>query len=373
MSEKRNSILTIAVLVSVILIFTVVDLFQEDRIFSETENRILTARPELTKEAVLNGSFAEAYENYVTDQFVSRDKWITVKSRLDLLLGKSKINGVYFGEDGYLFEEHKPGDFTEEQMEKKLALLEELVQRWRVRVMLVPTADNVITDKLPENAPYYDETELLARVKEMVGTYNYVDVAGALAEHSDEEIYYRTDHHWTSLGAYYGYREWVDTAGVIPLMRDPDARETVTDEFLGTPHSRVNLSMPAEKIQYYPQTAVNPVEVTYDFGRTETSLYSPKFLDTKNKYGYFLDDNHAFVEIHTSRCNGRKLFVIKDSYANSVIPMLTPHYEDIYVVDPRYFNGRLFDFMEQFGDRNDLEVLVLYNCAQFMEDFRYNR
>lgn len=229
----------------------------------------------------------------------------------------------------------------------------------------------MITDKLPENAPYYDETELLARVRELVGEYHYIDVYGALKEHSEEEIYYRTDHHWTSLAAYYGYVEWAETVHVYPMIRDPESRKTVTEDFLGTLHSRVDLDMEADKIDFFPQTDNKPVDITFDFGRTANSFYEPKHLETKNKYGYFLDDNHAFVEIHTSRRNGRKLFVLKDSYANSVIPLLAQHYEYVYVVDPRYFNGKLFDFMEQYGDRNDMDVLVLYNCIHFLEDFNY--
>lgn len=371
MNEKRNAILTIAVICAVILVLSVVDVLQPDRLYSETENRILAAKPELSKEAVLDGSFAEDYEAYVSDQFVSRDRWITVKTRLDRLMQKSSSNGVYFGKDGYLIEEHKPEDYTTEQMEEKLALLKALADNWNIRVMLVPTADNIITDKLPDNAPYYDETELLAKVEELVGTYRYIDVYGALKEHSDEEIYYRTDHHWTSMGAYYGYVEWAETAHVYPLLRDPENRETVTEDFLGTLHSKINLSMPTEEIQYFPETEKYPVQLTYDFGRTASSFYEPKHLNTKNKYGYFMDDNHALVEIHTGRHNGRKLFVLKDSYANSVIPMIAQHYEYVYVVDPRYFNGKLFDFMEQYGDRYDMDVLVLYNCIHFLEDFKY--
>lgn len=373
MSEKQNSILTIIVIFSIILVFTVADFIQGDRLYSEKENRVLAAKPKFSKETLWDGSFAKDYEKYVSDQFVRRDKWIAVKTRLDILMQKSNIKGVYLGKDGYLIEQHRPENYTEEQIEEKLELLKALDDRWNLRVMLVPTADNIITDKLPENAPYYDETELLARVRGLVGKYHYIDVYGALKEHVDEELYYRTDHHWTSLAAYYGYVEWAETVHVYPLIRDPENRKTVTEDFLGTLHSRVDLEMEADKIEFFPQTDNKPVDITFDFGRTAYSFYEPKHLETKNKYGYFLDDNHAFVEIHTSRRNGRKLFVLKDSYANSVIPMLAQHYEYVYVVDPRYFNGKLFDFMEQYGDKNEMDVLVLYNCIHFLEDFNYIR
>ena len=370
MSEKRNAIFTSGVIIFIILFFTVADFVTPDRLFSESENRILASKPEFSGEALQQGTYTEDYETYVTDQFVGRDKWIAVKTYMDILLQKKDINGVYLAEDNYLMEQHKPEDYPEELEEEKLELLEQLVQRWDATVMLVPTADNILTDKLPKYADYYDETGLLARVRELVGEKRYVDVYAALREHADEQIYYRTDHHWTSLGAYYGYRAWADATGKFPVIRDAERRETVAEDFLGTLHSRINLPMEGDEIQYYTDTVRNPVTITYDFERTADSFYEEKYLDTKNKYGYFLDDNHAFVEIQTGYPNGKTLFVIKDSYANCMIPMLAQHYETVYVLDLRYFNGKLFDFMETY-EQEGMDVLVLYNCIHFLEEFHY--
>lgn len=371
MSERQNAILTIIILCSVVIFFALADVFEEDRFFSETENRVLAKKPKVTQESLLDGSYTKNYEKYVSDQFVSRDTWIAMKTKMDLLMQKKELNGIYIGKDGYLMEKHDPEDYTEEQVDDKLKLLKKLKDNWNIRVMLVPTADYILTDKLPKFAPHYDENILLEQVKELVGEYRYIDVSSALKEHADQPIYYKTDHHWTSLGAFYAYQEWADTVHVYPLIRNQNSLKTVTNEFLGTLHSRVNLPMEPDVIQYFPQTAEKPIEVIFDFTRVATSMYEPKHLETKNKYGYFLDDNHAFIEIHTSEKNGRKLFVIKDSYANSMIPLLTNHYEYIYVMDPRYYNGKLFPLMEQYGDRNELEVLVLYNCIHFLEDFKY--
>lgn len=371
MNDKRNAIFTIGMIAFVILFFTVVDFVEGDRVFSESENRVLASKPGFSQEALLKGTYTEDYETYVTDQFVGRDKWIALKTVTDILLQKKDINGVYLGEDGYLIEQHKPEDYTVEQEEEKLELLERLVLRWDAKVMLVPTADNILSDKLPDYAAYYDQTRFLAKVKDLVGADNYVDVYSALQEHADEEIYYRTDHHWTSLGAYYGYRAWASKAHVYPVIREAERRETVTEGFLGTLHSRINLPMQSEKIEYFIDTKERLMSVTYDFSETTDSFYEESYLDTKNKYGYFLDDNHGFVEIHTSRSNGRSLFVIKDSYANCTIPLLAQQYETVYVLDLRYFNSRLFSFMEQYEAKGEMDVLVLYNCIHFLEDFKY--
>ncbi len=371
MSEKRNAIFTIGIIVAILLIFTVADLVEPDRKFSESENRVLASRPEFSTEALFEGNYTEDYETYVTDQFVGRDKWIALKTTVDILLQKKAINGVYLGEDDYLIEQHLPEEYTAEQEEKKLALLKTFVERWNAKVMLVPTADNILKDKLPDYALVYDQVPFLEKVKETVGKENYIDVYAALQEHAQEEIYYRTDHHWTTLGAYYGYEAWRSKVGKIPYIKSTDERVAVAEDFLGTLHSRVNLPMDGEEIEIFAKTASKPWKVTYDLAQTKDSLYEPKHLDTKNKYGYFLDDNHAFVEIHGGNTNGKSLYVIKDSYANCMIPMLAQHYETVYVMDLRYFNSRLFSFMEQYEAKGEMDVLVLYNCIQFLEEFKY--
>lgn len=369
MGEKINAVVTVMLLSTIILIFTVTDMTKEDRIFSETENRMLASRPEFSGESLLNGSFSRDYETYVTDQFVSRDKWISIKTHLDVLLQKQEIGGVYLGKDGYLLEQHLPEDYPRETVEKRLALLERLVEDWNADVMLVPTADNILTDKLPGNAPYFQQEEFLEEVEKRVGREHYVDAFSMLKEHGEEEIYYRTDHHWTSLGAYYGYLAWADFSGKDAYLYNPNAMELAATDFLGTLHSKMNISWKSDSIYYFRETAEMPVTVTYDLQKTTDTLYEEAYLDTKNKYGFFLDDNHALVEINTGNQTGKTLFVIKDSYANCFVPLLLPHYDTVYMLDLRYYNGRLYQLLEQYAMEAD--ILVLYNCIHFLEDFVY--
>ena len=371
MGEKRNALVMIGLIFGIILIFTIADFINEDRLFSETENRILASKPAFSVEALFAGGYTEKFETYVTDQFVGRDRWIRIKTYTDVFLQKQEINGVYLGADGYLLEQHLPEDYTVAQETKKIDLLEQLVERWDAMVMLVPTADNILTDKMPAYAPYYDETRFLAQVEERIGKERCVDVYTMLEEHAGEEIYYRTDHHWTSLGAYYGYLAWAEAMGYPVENYGEEGLETVTGDFLGTLHSKVNLEIQGEPIQYFPETVSRPMTVTYDLRSTSDSCYEKSHLDTKNKYAFFLDDNHAFVEIDTDYHNGKVLFVIKDSYANCFIPLLIPHYEKIYVMDLRYFNGKLFGFMENYEPEEGMDVLVLYNCIHFLEEFVY--
>lgn len=371
MSEKNNAAWTVGFLSAIILIFMITDFLNEERLFSPTENRILASRPEMKKENLINGKFMEDYEAYVTDQFIARDTWVELKTRGDILLQRREINGVYLGEDDYLIEQHLPQTFSKEQVDAKLKLLTRLVEKYNAKVMLVPTADNILSDKLPDNAPFYDQRQLLDRVKETVGEQHYIEIYDTLKAHSEEEIYYRTDHHWTTLGAYYGYQAWKKQTGATSVVRlDPVNMTSVTDHFLGTLHSRINLPHVEDKIMIFPETYQRPPRLTYDLNKKTSSYYEADHLDTKNKYGYFLDDNHAFVEIETGYRRGRELILIKDSYANCLVPLLANHYDKIYVVDLRYYNSTLSSLIDGYVTPQS-DVLVMYNCIHFLKDFKY--
>ncbi|MDR2044718.1 MAG: hypothetical protein LBQ15_10235 [Clostridium sp.] len=371
MKKDLNTYLTVGFLCAVWLAFTVADFLTPDHFFSENENRVLAAKPKWDQEEVLSGAYMEAYESYVTDQFVSRDRWIQIKTVGDIVLQKKSVNGVYLAKRGYLIEQHLAQDLSQERVEGRLALLKKLTERYDANVMLVPTADNILTDKLPANAPYYQEGQLLEQVREAVGEERVIDTFSILREHREEEIYYRTDHHWTTLGAYYGYLAWAEKVGKVSYPYRIAGLETVSDTFLGTLHSKINLPMKGEKIQIFPETKKRAVTLTYDMQTAADSWYEEKYLSGKNQYGYFLDDNHALIEIDTGYIKPASLFVVKDSYANCFVPLLAPHYENIYMVDLRYYHGDLFALIDQYQTERGIEVLVLYDCIHFLEDFQY--
>lgn len=386
--KKINAIITLLLLGGILFGLAVADICTPDRLFSEYENRILSAKPKFSLKKLFDGSYTKDYETYVTDQFVGRDNWIYVKTVTDVLLGKKEINGVYLAEEGMLIEKHETEDINPETVEQRLVLLQRLTQ-WQeekgtgtLRIMLVPTADNILTNKLPDYAPYYPQQEFLEQVKEAAGSY-MIDVTNTLKEHREEPIYYGTDHHWTTRGAYYGYLAWAAAMNMTPTSYNV---QTVATDFLGTLHSKTHWTAAPDTIEAYipavlQETADSTashsgMQVYYDFSEdAKDSLYEAKHLETKNKYGYFLDDNHPFIRIETGtqreEAKGRQLFVIKDSYANCFIPFLTEHYETIYVLDLRYYRAPLFSLLEEYGAKGDMDILVLYNVIHFIEEFQY--
>lgn len=401
--KKYSAVITLIMLGGILLTLSVLDFCKKDGLYSAYENRLLAQKPEFSLTELLSGNYTEAYEEYITDQFVFRDNWIFLKTGTDVLLGKQEINGVYLAKDGTLIEQHLPEEIDGETVEKRLNLLQELAA-WqasrqetadssadgqetaddgadriagKLYIMLVPTADNIRTKQLPTYAEYYEQKPFLDEVSAVIGKDSVIDVRGALLPHREEYIYYGTDHHWTTQGAYYGYLAWAEAAGVVPA---PYEVETVSHDFLGTLHSMTHLPAAPDTIEAYLPGGAEKEEavfrVYYDFAaEPKDSLYEPTYLDTKNQYGYFLDDNHPFIQIERAdpprEAQGKTLFVLKDSYANCMIPFLTEHYETIYILDLRYYHGKLIPLLEEYGAAGEMDLLICYNVIHFIEEFQY--
>ncbi len=371
MNERRNAIITIVTILFVLFAFSAASLVQQERYYSATEDRVLEGKPVFTVNSFLNEDFAEHYETYVRDQFVSRDKWLFIKTRMDILAGKKLVRDVYLGKKGQLFNVHLPGDYSAGAMDASIRFLEEMVQKQDAKVMLIPSADSILADRLPENAPVFAQSEYLEQVVARVGEENYIDIYSVLLRNRSENLYYATDRHWTSEAAFLGYQTWVAAMGLKEFPYEVYEWETATDSFLGSIQSKLHLDVKPDSIRYLPATDNRLVSVVYDFRSAEDSLYNREWLETSHPYGMFLDDTHVFTEITTSSKRGNALFVLKDSFGNSMIPYLLPHYDKIYVLDMYSFNGSPVDFIEHFrGEHDSLDVLVLCEIPELLERIR---
>lgn len=371
MRVKKDN-LFIALVCGVILLLTGIDLIKKDSFFSEAENRILTEKPKFTWGEFWEGSYSAQYEQYITDQFVFRNNWILLKTYTDIYTAKKEINGVYRISKNTLIEQHLEENF-EGKTEKQIDKLKELVKwcdgKYNLSIMIVPTADYIYRDKLPKYAPYFDQQIFLKQVREAVGESHFISVIEKLENHKEEYIYYRTDHHWTTLGAFYAYEKWAEKTGNVANTLESFERQEAADSFLGTLHAKVQIPMEGDSLEFFLPRKSNSCKVIYDFEQEESnSLYEKRFLNKKDKYSAFLNGNHAFIEIETEHKNGKGVVVIKDSYANCFIPFLTGHYEKIYVVDFRYYRGSLENILKEYKAE---DILVLFNTVHFIEEFRF--
>lgn len=340
-----------------------------DRKFSPEENRMLEPKPKLSLYGVTSGKFTVGYENYVSDQFPIRDFWIGVNSDTGRALGKKESNGVYLGKDGYLIQQFQPpAKVRVEEDAKAIRALAAAIPNLHTYVMLAPTSLSINKEKLPDFAPVGDELASLKQMRDALGkAIKFVDVYPALFANRQEYLYYRTDHHWTTLGAYYAYRELCKQMGINPQAKTEFELRQVTDQFYGSLYSRSGFKhIRPDEIELWLPKDKEPISVEYtDEQHSSDSLYVMENLKEKDKYAIFLNGNHAQARITSDQAKGRKLLVVKDSYANSLIPFLTKHFSEIVIVDLRYYDD---DLAALIRAQNIQDLLLLYNINTFVMD-----
>ncbi len=369
--QKIGNFITIGVFLAVVMGFFITTLVGKDKDFSENENRVLAGRPELRLDRVLDGTFAKEYEAYITDQFVNRDGFIGMKVNAERVLARTAPNGVYFAPDHYLIEEHKKSDIDETLVDTNIQRVKDFVEenadKMNIRFLLVPTASNVYPEWLPSNNVEFDQAAVIEKAINQIGASLCIDATVALKEHKEDYIFYRTDHHWTSLGAFYGYEAWAKSMGLTPYPLEQYDRQVVAKDFWGTTFSKVNIKQEADEIETF--TLKNGPELTLsvkeDGSELTDSLYSMERLQKKDKYTVFLGGNNPYVEINTSVKNGKTLLVLQDSYAHCVAPFLVNHYEKIILLDYRYYNNSTKKLMDK---KQVNDVLILYNVINFVTD-----
>lgn len=357
--------------ISCIALLVLADGITKERKFSEEENRMLATKPKASVETVMSGKFMSQYEKYKSDQFFGRDFWVSLKTKADLLLGKKDSNGVFKGADGYLLEEISVLD--EASYKENMDAVTAFAARYpdlKMHMLIAPNAANILKEKLPAFAATEDQNAQLKRTEEIVSAagIQWIDAAKTLNQHKNEEIYYRTDHHWTTKGAYYAFQEAAGALGILQEEMTAFVPHTVTEEFNGTLSATSGYERSRrENIDIYlPEKNDTEVVVNYvEEKEKSASMYSSEKLEEKDKYGMFLNGNHALVDIKTTSEKNRRLLILKDSYANCFVPFLTPYYREIVLVDPRYYYGDLDDLIEE--DRIT-DVLFLYNGNTFFTD-----
>ena len=342
-----------------------------DRGFSEKENRVLSSRPPLNGSQIASGGFEKQFETYENDQFPLRDLWITLKAGTDRLMGKVEANGVYVGKSGYLIEEFKAPDQT--QYDATVKAMADFAQKHsdlKQYALIAPNAVNVLSNKLPAFAPVQDQNYGIDSLSDSLtqAGMTFIDVRNIFNDHKMEDLYYHTDHHWTTQGAYYAYLQAAKDMG-INTSSDTYDKAPVTRSFQGTLSAKSGFrSGEKDEIDVFFPTGDNTISsvVNYvDEQKKSASFYDTEKLDTRDKYALFFGGNHAQIKISTPTEADHTLLILKDSYANSFVPFLARHYRKIIMIDPRYYFGDLEQLMQV---ENVQEILYLYNANTFFAD-----
>ncbi len=289
---------------------------------------------------------------------------------LSSLGGSKEEEDILIGKDDYLMEKIVLPD--QETLKENIDAIRRFASQNRdvpMYMLLVPNAANVMSQRLPSFATVQDQNRSFAQVKrELSDTLEWLDAVEALERHADEKIFYKTDHHWTSLGAFYTFSAVAEQMGIKADSASFFVSYPVSATFNGmlAAKSGCRLNVREEIYIYVPRDTDNDVVVNYvDEQRKTTSLFDSSKLKTRDQYAVFLGENTSVVDIKTVSESQRRLLLIKDSYANSFVSFLAPYFREIVLVDPRYYSGTIDEIMDTYRIS---DVLYLYSGNTFFQD-----
>jgi hypothetical protein len=391
--QIRVEIVFIFIFVATLIIGGLLFLASPKKHVSAAEKRTLASAPQFSVTNFFNGKFADQSEAYYNDNFILRDVWLDIADEIKALRGWQKSDGIQLvGNDGASdakqpavgadpeMAESAPVPIDAEYQRVKALIISkgraiqifggtkttvkpfaDLVNSYhavlgpsvKVYVMPIPSGSDffipreVFNGALHERKNFQDFYAMLAPGIIRVPAYE------SIAPHTADYIWMKTDHHWTGLGAYYAYRAFAKSAGFAPLPLDKLTHKQLPKPFLGSLYYRTrseSLANNPDTLHYYMipnKTRAHIIPTGMDGGKPG-QLYYEK-TGGGNSYGVFLGGDHPLMRIETGIKNGRKIVVIKDSYGNAFVPYLAAHYEEVWVVDYRYFKGSIPELVKRHG------------------------
>ncbi|MCL2498498.1 MAG: DHHW family protein [Symbiobacteriaceae bacterium] len=338
--------------------------------FSDMENRVLQQWPTFTRESLLSARYMVEVGEYAQDQFWQRAWWVRLKNGTDRLLGRRDIGNAFLGDNG-VYTEKRSLVNTQQWATNLEALVKfsQLATASRVSCYFlgVPSAYTVDPGRLPGYAITQDEYALNNELALGQQGYRYIDCLAAL----QGDHYFRTDHHWTALGAYAAYQVLAPAMNFTPWSLEQFQRGSFTG-FYGSLYSRAPLFGVASEEVEYLFAASTPVAVTNSTGEVKDSVIFWENGLVKDKYTIFLggvQPRLTIAQLPSSSGEGshptRRLLIIKDSFAHPLVPLLVSHFAEIHMIDLRFFRRSVADY---FWDNQITDILFCFNLSWFAAD-----
>lgn len=344
-----------------------------DREFSANENRYLTQFPSFSWSEFVSVEWQDDMTNAFNDQFVQRDLWTQTATSVKKTLGNQDVGGVYIGKENYYFEKIMDQNISQTNYFQNLRFVNILAKsqpKAEVSLMLVPSPGTILEEYLPKHATLYDSEKMYREAEDLLEEVTMIDLRNEFQEISKKrQIYYKTDHHWSLYGAYTGAMKYYEVMDESGKSYEEYGVKAVSNSFYGTLYSKA-LDQKARPDEIDAPMELPPVKVYCD-GKEKESVYDNTKLEEKDQYAYFFGGNYGEVDIiNESAASQKKLLMIKDSFANSMVPFLMEDYVQIKMLDMRYYKGSLQELAETYGAD---EVLVLYEMSNFAQDENLNK
>ena len=357
---KNSNRIIAGIFIIFLFLSLVVNIVLPDNLYSESEKRELDQMPDFTLDTVISGDFTSKFDKYASDQFFGRDTWVFAKGLSQYLIGQKKLNGVYITEDRYIRELVVNKERLENNLDAILKLAEKSGKP--VTLLVVPEASTIYEDNLPLGETS-KENHVIDRVYEKLGgKINIVYPKDILQENKDEYIYFNGDHHWTMKGAYYAYSQMTGTDKAYNFI-------TVADDFKGTMVTKAGVKLPwipHDKIEV-PEEITNDyfaISVNRDGSDADGEMFYPEFLGEFDKYRYFQGGDQPLMAIGS--VGKGTSFVLKDSFANVMLPYLALDNEVTYVADTRYNRQSPSEYAKTM---NVDEIILIYSPDSLCNEF----
>jgi hypothetical protein len=366
-----TAILFLTVLVGILFL-----IFAPKQDFSEDENRVLESTPKITVQGIEDGSFMKSIENYVGDHFMFRKNFVTLNTSVQLLCGKRDLGsnyshtpaegGVYFGDKNHIYEVLLPNktDVFSRNVEAITRFAEEI--KIPFYFMPVPSGAQEQQENLPFSAPSHNQREEFDAIKSKEkGNIKVIDLFDTLNIKTGNDYYYKTDHHWNTYGAYEGYKALVEQMNISPAPKEDFEFKPIKEPFYGTLYSKAVYDKQEPDTVYLPYYKKQAV-VTQQTGKKKwEGLFWKEYFTKKDKYSSFLGGNHSVDVVKNEDVkNNKKLLIIKDSYANSMIPFLATDFSEIHIIDLRYYNQNIYEYVK---DNKITDAAAVYSIKQLCD------
>lgn len=349
-----------------ILLALMINIIVPDKDISFVENRSLQKFPEINKTSFVDGSFENKMSNWFGDQFVGRNGLIHLRYGVLKLMGQKKINDIYLCGKQLIEDTKLP---NEKQLSRNLNAINAFTEKHSdvdTSFMLIPNAVYVQNKRLPYFSDENDQGKIMDSIYNTLDSSVYsFDARKTLKKHSEEYLYYKSDHHWTSLGAFYTYQAWQKQQGNDDVSLKDYDQYVVSNNFRGTLANGSGSFGIKDDITIFVNKNLSDYYVQEPKQKNKGSIYDSSFLKTKDQYSVFLGGNKDIQRIELNNDSKRHLLLFKDSYANSFVQFIMNDYRSITIVDPRYYRDDIEKVMQE-----DLitDVMYLYNTNTFVED-----
>lgn len=369
--KKAYKYLPTVIFVGFIGVMLILFLVLPKKDFSASEKRYLAKAPSFSLADYFSGKFEDSFEQYIEDHTAGREFWVGFNAYYNYALGNNAAKGVYNSRDGYLIND--PEDMT--MLSRNIGFIDDFARHLKeeseipVTVAVAPSTGYICGDKLPYFHKTYRDDEAFAEMDAGLKTAAFVDLRAPLKAAYDDgnQVFYRTDHHWTTFGAYTAYKVLGKALGYTP-NEEKVYEKTSYPGFYGTTYSTSGYWLTAPDTIEVWDNKDNDVSVTIIDGDTveQQDMFFYSHLEEDDKYPVFLDGNHPYTIIKNNNADSDKtLMVVKDSFAHSLVPFLADHYAEIIMVDMRYYSMPLRSVIEQEGVD---EMLFLYSVDNLGTD-----